>query len=292
MEKKNRNKIILVIIVVVMTVICLTVGIIVTTNIKNEKEQKEIAEWEERNKRIVPNVVGMTRKEAIEELEKNELDHVVSPYTIIDDNAVVTSQSPKAGEEIKKDDRVTINVKKIITEKSDTSFTGLVFNKDFSDFKNQLSSYIENTYKDSIGTLVDTNIEIVSEHKQEDIEYKILSFRRFRNSTQPYDVASITINVDYSTNKIISINFYCLNSVSLSDYMADYACILDLIGSDLRYNVSEFVKNYENSKSYYKDNVYVYATGNNNQTCTFVLATDEKEAEYHTKNNSWKKFNN
>jgi len=115
-EKKSRNKIILVTFAIVIIVICLTVGTIVMTNIKDEKEQKEIAEWEERNKRIVPNVVGMTRKEAIEELEKNELAHVVSPYTIIDNNAIVTSQSPKAGEKAKKGDWVTIYFKSDATD--------------------------------------------------------------------------------------------------------------------------------------------------------------------------------
>lgn len=122
-QNKKKSKIALIIIAIIMIVALLIIGTIVTVNIQREKEQKETAELEEQNKRNVPNLVGITRKEAIEELKKNGLEYVVTPYTVISDDAIVTSQSPEAGKEVKKGDSVTIYFKANTTnDKSNDKF--------------------------------------------------------------------------------------------------------------------------------------------------------------------------
>lgn len=215
MEKKSKNKIILVIIAVVIVVICLTVGIIVTTNIKNEKEQKEIAELEERNKRIVPNVVGMTRKEAIEEIEKNELDHVVSPYTIIDDNAIVTSQSPKAGEEVKKGDWVTINVSKQLPSYVEKVNNYMTFNMTISDFVKKLND--TSTY--NINSISEDDFRYLGDVPQENgVTLKMYLYEQINQANGAKNGKGITLQIE-PTGKIVAIRYLSRSGIYTDDIL-------------------------------------------------------------------------
>lgn len=190
-------------------------------------------------------------------------------------------------------------------ELSNTSFTGAVFKKDFTDFKKDLNTYINQKYGDenSVGRMaISTKIEPVVTHDT-DTEYNILGFRKFRNptlqesatgiSTVPYESAIITVNVDNTTNKIISINYYFLNSINMSDYVADLGSILDFVGEDLRFKVSDYIGNLGNNVlSYYNENVYIYGTSNEKQSCIMILASNEEETKYHQENGKWRLLQN
>ena len=99
-NQKKINKITLIIVGVILIAILLIIGIsLIANNIK----EKQIKELEQQNERTVPNVVGMTRKEAIEELDKNDLDHLVSPWDVIADDALVISQEPEPNTKVQKE---------------------------------------------------------------------------------------------------------------------------------------------------------------------------------------------
>lgn len=215
MEKKSRNKIILVIIAIVMIVIFLIVGIITTTTIKKEKELKEMAEWEEQNKRIVPNVVGMTRKEAIEELKKNELEYVVSPYTIIADDAIVTSQSPEAENEVKKGDRVTINVSKQLPSYVEKVNNYMTFNMTISDFVEKLN----NTRTYNINPISEDDFRYLGDLPQENgITLKMYLYEQINPANGAKNGKGIGLQIE-PTGKIAAIRYLSRSGIYTDDIL-------------------------------------------------------------------------
>ena len=131
LSKKNK-------IVLVTTIIAIAIIVIILTTISiiNNIEENRRKEIEEGNKRMVPNLVGMTYKEAKEEIEK--LDLIV--YTLEkspENEDIVSTQDPPAETIISKGDTVKLTLKTPITIKSSTSLTGATFKKTWSELKKE-----------------------------------------------------------------------------------------------------------------------------------------------------------
>lgn len=143
-EKKKSLKPFWITLVVTFSVIALISGIIFAVeNIKERKRQEQLA-IEESNKVTVPNVVGMTYKEAREELEKLELK-VDGKLGNSEDDNIVTTQDPPAEERIKKGETVIVYLKTPITVKSNNIY-GMRFRKTIPEFCKNYNNNIESIY--------------------------------------------------------------------------------------------------------------------------------------------------
>lgn len=184
-------------------------------------------------------------------------------------------------------------------EISDTSFSGATFKKSFTEFKTDLNSYINQKYGDDKPiNRMNISTEIEAGLKRDNYtEYIVLRFKSFRNPTLqesalgiptvPYDTGIISICVDNNTDNIISCCYYWADTVEIDTYAEDWANILSLIDGDLRMKVVDYIHNKDNI--YYSDNVCIYNTRKENQTCVMVTAADKKEVDYIKENNVWRK---
>lgn len=94
----------------------------------------------------VPNVVGMTFKEAIEELEKNNLEHVIIPWKAPLDDDIVTSQDPPAETKVAKGTEIEIAIKTQITTESNNIY-GMRFNKTIEEFCEEYNKALKIAYE-------------------------------------------------------------------------------------------------------------------------------------------------
>lgn len=123
--QKKTLKIVLITIGIILIVSLITIGVIAITN-KVKEEQ---------NKRTVPNLVGMTYKEATEELTKLELDYKITPWKTPLDYDTITTQNPPADTTVQKGTKIEISLETPTTVVSD-NFYGMRFPLKIGDFCN------------------------------------------------------------------------------------------------------------------------------------------------------------
>lgn len=294
LSKKNKIVLITTIIAIILVIILSTISII--NNIE-EKHRKEI---EESNKRTVPNLVGMTYKEAKEEIEK--LDLIV--YTLEEspeDEDIVSTQDPPAETIISKGDTVKLTLKTPITIKSSTSLTGATFKKTWSELKKETDNLFEEKYSQDIHISKGEKVE-KTDKSQTDTEYIIFMFYTY-SAYSSNEKAYISVNVDDNTDNIIGITYSYMGDVDENSLLI-YLQVLDLVSDSLSSKFSEYAKQISNAQnqgndinapdilSYYKDNVYIWSNQYNNQTNMLTMAAEDSEVEYHKQYGKWKKAEN
>lgn len=295
LSKKNK-------IVLVTTIIAIAIIVIILTTISiiNNIEENRRKEIEEGNKRMVPNLVGMTYKEAKEEIEK--LDLIV--YTLEkspENEDIVSTQDPPAETIISKGDTVKLTLKTPITIKSSTSLTGATFKKTWSELKKETDNLFEEKYSQDIHISKGEKVE-KTDKSQTDTEYIIFMFYTY-SAYNSNEKAYISVNVDDNTDNIIGITYSYMGDVDENSLLI-YLQVLDLVSDNLSSKFSEYFKQLSNAQeqgndindpdilSYYKDNVYIWSNQYNNQTSIVTMAAEDSEVEYHRQYGKWKKDGN
>lgn len=136
MSKRTKTIWILVIVAIVIIILSIIISSII-------KRNERIA-LEKSNQRTVPNLVGMTFEKAEEEIEKLELEYIISPWKAPYDDDIIISQDPPADTIVTKGSKVEIELKTLVTEESNNTF-GMCFKVTKEELsKKFLSRYDEN----------------------------------------------------------------------------------------------------------------------------------------------------
>lgn len=303
-NQKKINKITLIIVGVILIAILLIIGIsLIANNIK----EKQIKELEQQNERTVPNVVGMTRKEAIEELDKNDLDHLVSPWDVIADDALVISQEPEPNTKVQKGEQVEIKLRKENIEDSDVSFTGMRFKTNWSDLKDEIDNY-----NSQISNFIISDWETSKPYGEEMTNYTI-TFSKYRNATiaesltgayaTPYKAFSFEFAVEDKSDKVVSVSYIFLNTEKFSEYMGYFIYYLSKIDDTLETKIEDFMYQLSNAVSqnkdtndidictFYRDNIFLNISAlNSTSTAISVCPASEEEVNYVKENGHWRNF--
>lgn len=213
-----------------------------------------------------------------------------------------------------KQEENTIKEEKVNTipdymELSNTSFTGATFKKTWSELEKEINTYYNENYKDSITVIKGNKVEL--EHTN-DVEYSIFKYYKFRNPTLQEsaigltagsdNVAYISANVNRTNNNIMSLTYTWSTKVNLEDYLKDLPFILDSVSekANLRNKTLEFIEQIYSAKeqgkdindinvcTYYKDNIFIFTNGNQNQTNIVICAATEEEVKYFKENKKWR----
>lgn len=102
-------------IISLVVIVAIIAVITIITMIMNNIEENRIKEIEEQNKRTVPNLVGMTFKDAEEEIEKLDLEYVILPWKVPYDDDIIISQDPPAETTVTRGSKIEIALKTIVT---------------------------------------------------------------------------------------------------------------------------------------------------------------------------------
>lgn len=134
----KRTKTIWAVVIVVIVIIILS--IIISSIIK----RNERIALEKSNQRTVPDLVGMTFEQAKEEIEKLELEYIISPWKVPYDDDIIISQEPSADTIVTKGSDIEIELKTLVTEESNNTF-GMCFKVTKEELSQKfLSGYDEN----------------------------------------------------------------------------------------------------------------------------------------------------
>lgn len=102
-------------IISLVVIVAIIAVITIITMIMNNIEENRRKEIEEQNKRTVPNLVGMTFKDAEEEIEKLDLEYVILPWKVPYDDDIIISQDPPAETTVTRGSKIEIALKTIVT---------------------------------------------------------------------------------------------------------------------------------------------------------------------------------
>lgn len=205
-KKEKSNKSIYIIYGIIIVVLIIIASILML-QLNNKKEKNEI---EDQNNATVPNVVGMTFKEAEEELKKIGLEYVILPWKAPLNDDIVTTQDPKEGTVISKGEKVEISIKTQSTLKSDTSSNGYCFNIDIDTFIKKYNQIYENMnmsqqYVKSF-LISRSNFNDISsiEHKNENKKRYACSITNFSGYDIITDLSDNILEASYGTTRTIN----------------------------------------------------------------------------------------
>ncbi len=296
----KKKKIVLITIATLIVISLIAVGISSLVSNINEKTRQEQLAIEEANKVTVPNLVGMTYKEAKEEIEKLELTVDTYRETPNDDDIVI-SQTPSAEKRISKGEKVTLSLKTPLTIKSDTSLTGATFKKTWTELKRETDELYKEKYNQDIHISKGEKVQ-KTDTNQTDTEYIIFMFYTY-STYNINEKAYISVNVDDATDNVIGITYSYIGNID-ENSLTIYLKILDFVSDNLSSEFSEYIKQISNAQkqgndinnpdvlTYYKDNVYIWSNQYNNQTNMLTMAAKDSEVEYHKQYGKWREVEN
>lgn len=265
--------------------------------LNNKKEKNEI---EDQNNVTVPNVVGMTFKEAEEEFKKIGLEYVILPWKAPLNDDIVTAQDPKDGTLVSKGEQIKINLDSHLTLKSDISYSGANFNITYSELKKKFDASNTQNYEieyniSTYNNNVTTNMWCFKGYRS-----ATLNERKMGSSTKiPFDAYYLKITYENSTQKVIEIQLIGdmeLDDDNTNQMYKNYSVLLGCIDSKIYDNVAKCLQNLQTLE--YKDNVLYILTEDNENFGTRAIhitttACTEEDYEYMKNNNFiWKKQTN
>lgn len=216
MEKEKKLKQVKICIIVAVSIIVipsLLIGIVMLKQNIDEKKKQEQLAIEESNKVIIPNLIGMTYKEAKDKVEKLELKYVIYPWKVPYDDDLISSQDPPAETKVQKGTQIKIGIKTSLVEQADT-FTGMQFRISKEDYEKK---FLEN-YTDSIKYgFADESFKYVEKDTfSETVSKTVSKYVHFIYYGVPKNVyLSTTVGVDDSTNNVVFVQ--CSYYTSLSE---------------------------------------------------------------------------
>ena len=292
-EKKKWVKTFTITFVSVLLIIGVVVGITIGVENNNERKRQEQIALEESQKVTVPNLVGMTYKEAKEEIEKLELQ-VDAKLGNLEDDDIVNTQDPSAEKRIKKGETVTIYLKIPATIKNDTSFTGATFNKTWTELKKETDEIFDKNFSDDTYRILVNKGKAYEKQSQNQkyTEYVIFNFNKYTNNRLAPSI-SISATVDDKTDNVIGITYSCLgNSIDDEISLATFGEITGKISSEVKTTFSNSLKELNEKGSVFKNNIRMWGNYTSTQRNIMIFAVSDEEEKYVEENGSWRKLAN
>lgn len=280
---KKPNKTVLITVGVVTAIILIIIGISSMVSNINEKKKQE---REENNKVVVPKLIGMTYKEAKEEIEKLGLQIDAKLGNLEDDN-IITTQDPYADKRIEKGETVTVYLEIPPTVKSD-NYYGMRFRKTISDFCKEYNTSMENIYKQLRESTTAIDIDKITENE-------FVSTNTFQNNLKQYYCNkigyTICLFVEPDNNYIVFANVgFNKNKVANYNKMQTFviqkiypSMVMALTGKGYSKTIGSMEKyiekaEKENINALFEDNVvYNFQNVNTNENQLFYIYAMSEE---------------
>lgn len=292
---KKPNKTVLITVGVVTAIILIIIGISSMVSNINEKKKQE---REENNKVVVPKLIGMTYKEAKEEIEKLGLQIDAKLGNLEDDN-IITTQDPYADKRIEKGETVTVYLEIPPTVKSD-NYYGMRFRKTISEFCKDYNVALEEAYSKSGG---DKTTLVL--HTLEESKFSADKDNDSNNNFNLYQAKGLNYYIMLFTEKnseniVYACIGYDTRVVSDSDGLVKFITTkiyptMIMALTDFSYNqVSDNLRmvNSESSYTYFCDNVAYSFYINGTTYYQYVYAMSEEKYKQFTGNSTINKESN
>lgn len=164
-----------------------------------------------------------------------------------------------------------------ITEKCDTSYTGMVFNKKWSELQKQIEKYLQESYKN-------LSIITISDWEQKNTTDEMITYvMELRRDTKTF--LRIIVEVEESQNKVISVGVSYLQSdnsmieYALSEQKTNLKGISNILGIETEY--SNYLINIlpnTGACDYYENDVFFYCANTNDFATTYITACQKDNA--------------
>lgn len=205
----------------------------------------------------------------------------------------VAEEEPDVMDGITEEDYIASNQERTdgennIVEVSDVSFTGMRFNKSWSEFKNQIQQNTSN---------ISVKWEAVKPYSNKSLtEYGMLYIKYKGSTQQPYVALQINFIVEDNTDKMIAM--YCLGDKN-STY-EDYKLWWAIVGLDenilvVEQKLREQLQAYSGSDGWnpevhscFENNIFATISYDDENMNFYIHACDDEEAKYYRENGKWR----
>lgn len=185
-----------------------------------------------------------------------------------------------------------------IVEKSNISYTGMRFKKDWTEFKKEIDNYYDKKYGEAgNGEIGKLKSFVISDWQTEPFgnDYNIYSVIKYRygygtkNVLNKYALYSMNVTVEKNSNKIISITLVSdtLKDQDNKNQIEDLTIYLGALAPEIASKLSEID---ESNLEYYEDNICMYFNSANDCMILVVCASDKNEYDYFKENGRWEKL--